>query len=60
MDEWLARRKDLYLTTHNTRDRQTSMPPVEFEPTSAGEGPQTYALESAATGTGISLLQYLN
>ena len=32
------------------------MPPVEFEPTiSAGERPQTYALDRAATGTGISL-----
>jgi hypothetical protein len=29
------------------------MPPVEFEPTiSAGERPQTYALDCAATGTG--------
>jgi len=29
------------------------MPPVGFEPTiSAGEGPQTYALDPAATGTG--------
>ena len=29
------------------------MPPVGFEPTiSAGERPQTYALDSAATGTG--------
>ena len=29
------------------------MPPVGFEPTiSAGERPQTYALERAATGTG--------
>jgi len=29
------------------------MPPVEFEPTiSVGERPQTYALESAAIGTG--------
>ena len=33
-------------------DRQTSMPPVGFEPTfSAGERPQTYALDRAATGT---------
>jgi len=24
--EWLARRRDLYLTTHNTHNRQTSMP----------------------------------
>ena len=28
MDESSARRRDLYLTTHNTHTRQTSMPPV--------------------------------
>ena len=27
LDEWSARRRDLYLTTHNTHNRQTSMPP---------------------------------
>ena len=53
LDEWSARRRDLYLTTHNTHNRQTSMPPVGFEPTiSAGKRPQTYALDRAATGTG--------
>ena len=53
LDEWSARRRDLYLTTHNTHNRQTSMPPVGFEPTiSAGERPQTNALDRAATGTG--------
>ena len=53
LNEWSARRRDLYLTTHNTHNRQTSMPPVGFEPTiSAGERPQTYALDRAATGTG--------
>jgi len=53
LDEWSARRRDLYLTTHNTHNRQTSIPPVRFEPTiSAGEWPQTYALGRAATGTG--------
>ena len=52
LDEWSARRRDLYLITHNTHNRQTSMPPVGFEPTiSAGERPQTYALNRAATGT---------
>jgi hypothetical protein len=56
LDEWLARRWDLYMTTQNTHNRQTSMPPVGFEPTiAAGERPQTYALESAATGTGHSI-----
>ena len=53
LDEWSARRRDLYLTTHNTHNRQTSMPLVGFEPTiTAGERPQTYALNRAATGTG--------
>ena len=53
LDEWSALRRDLYLTTHNTHNRQTSMPPVGFEPTiSAGERPQTYALDRGATGTG--------
>ena len=50
LDERSARRIDLYLTTHN---RQISMPPVGFEPIiSAGEWPQTHALDRAATGTG--------
>ena len=26
LDEWSARRRDLYLTTHNTHNRQTSFP----------------------------------
>jgi len=53
LDEWSARRRDLYLTTHNTHNRQISMPPVGFEPTiSAGERPQKYALDRAVTGTG--------
>ena len=51
LDEWSARRWDLYLIIHNCHNRQTSMPPVGFEPTiSAGERPQTYALDRAATG----------
>ena len=38
-------------------NRQTSMPLVGFKPTiSAGEWPQTYALDSAATGTGLILM----
>jgi hypothetical protein len=38
---------------HNTHHRQTSMPRVGFEPTiSAGEQPQTHALNRAASGTG--------
>ena len=53
LDEWSARRRDLYLTTHNTHNSQKSMPTVGFEPMiSVGEQPQTYALDRAATGTG--------
>jgi len=28
LDEWSARRRDLYLTTHDTHNRQISMPPA--------------------------------
>ena len=53
LDERSARRRDLYVTTHNNHNRQIAMPPVGFEPTiSAGEWPQTYALDRTATGTG--------
>ena len=53
------RRRDLYLTTHNTHNRQTSMPPVGFEPTiSAGERPKTYVLDRAVTGTGGTVLLF--
>ena len=52
LDEWSVRRRYLYLTTHNAHNRQTFMPLVGFEPTiSAGERPQTYAIDRAATGT---------
>jgi len=54
LDGWSARRRDLYLTTHDIHNRQTSMPTVGFEPTIwAGERPQTYALDRADTGTGL-------
>jgi len=55
-NEWSARRRDLYLTTHDTHNRQTFMPPVGFEPKiSAGERPQTCALDRTVTGTGIHI-----
>ena len=53
LDEWSARPRDLYLTTHTTYKRQTSMFLAAFETTiSAGERPQTHAFDRAATGTG--------
>jgi hypothetical protein len=46
LDESSACHRDLYLTTHNTHNRQISMPPVGFKPTiSVGERPQNYALD---------------
>ena len=40
LDESSGRRRDLYLTTHDTHNRQISMPPVGFEPKiSAGKRP---------------------
>jgi len=60
LDKWSARRRDLYLTTHNTHNRQTSMPQVGFEPTiSAGERPKTYTLDRAGTGTRCKVLQHI-
>jgi hypothetical protein len=53
LDEWSARRRDLYLRTHYTHNRQASMSPVGFELTiSAGKRTQTYTLDRAAAGTG--------
>jgi len=53
LDEWSAPRRDLYLTIHNTRNRQTSILPAGFEPiVPASERPQTHALQRAATGDG--------
>ena len=46
--------RDHYLTTHNTFNRHTSMPPAGFEPSiPARERQQTHALDSVATEIGI-------
>jgi hypothetical protein len=47
LDELSARNRNLYLTSHNTHNRQKSMPPVGSEPAiPAGERPETHALKS--------------
>jgi hypothetical protein len=54
LDKLSAWRRDLYLTTHNTHEGQTSMSPAGFEPPfPASERPQTYALDRAVTGIGL-------
>jgi hypothetical protein len=58
LDEGPARRRDLYLTTHNTHKRQTSMPPAGFKPTiPVSKRPQTHAFDRATTGISSSQLQ---
>jgi len=63
LDEWSARRRDIYLTTHNTHNRQTSIPQAVFEPTiPASKRTQTHVLERAHrdwnTSCGKLLTQY--
>jgi hypothetical protein len=53
LNEWSARRTDLYLTIYATliRERERSIPPAGFEPTvPESERPQTHTVDRAATG----------
>jgi hypothetical protein len=59
LDEWSASRRDLYLTTHNAYQWQTSMPPAVFDPpVPARKQPQTHALDGAATRIGIYVFTF--
>ena len=52
LDEWSDRYRDLCLTTHITRNRQTFMPPAGFESlVPKNERLQTYIWDLTATGT---------
>ena len=51
-EEWSAHCRGIYLTTHNTHNRHTSMPLAGFEPTlSADKWLQTCPLDCKATET---------
>jgi hypothetical protein len=55
LDKWSARRRDLYLITPNTHNRQTSTSPAGFElATPSSERPHTHALHRVATAIGLS------
>jgi hypothetical protein len=57
LDERSARRRDLYLTTHDTNNRQISMPPVGVELTiSIGERPAEIMGLNPTGGMDICLL----
>jgi hypothetical protein len=48
-----SRRRDLYLKTHNTHNRQISMHSVGFETSIPGsQRPQAHTLDHVTTGTG--------
>jgi hypothetical protein len=51
LDECSARRRDLYLTTHDTHNRQISMPPVGF-----GRSPTEILGSNPTGGMAICLL----
>jgi len=51
LDEWSARHRDLYLTTHNILERQDFHAPAGLEPTiPASDWPQTHAFDREAAG----------
>jgi hypothetical protein len=53
LDEGSARRRDLYPITYNSHNRQNIHTPGGIGTQNpASERPQTYALDSASTGTG--------
>ena len=54
LDGWSARRINLYLATHNSHTRRTSMPAAAFEPAiPVSERPQIQTFDHAATGIGL-------
>ena len=57
LDERSPLRRELYLKTRNTHNRQKIIPTVGFVPAiPASESPQVHALDRAATGKIINIL----
>jgi len=56
LEKWSARHRELYMTTHSTHKRKTSIPPAGSETIiPASERPQTHALDRAVTAIGSHL-----
>jgi hypothetical protein len=56
LDDGSARRRVLYLTTHDIQKRRTYKHPAGFEPAvPESERPQTYTLDCAATDIDLAL-----
>jgi len=61
LDEGSVRRRNLYLTTHNIHNRQTSTLSAEFEPAiPKAERLQTHALGRTATGMFVYNVEIYN
>jgi hypothetical protein len=61
LDESSARRRDFYLTTHNTHNRQTFMPAAGFEPAiPASKRPYSHALDRAVSVKDYSIVDYIS
>jgi len=61
LDELSALQRDFYLTTRNTHNTHTSMPPAGFKLTiPASEQSQTHILEHRATGMGNAISSLLH
>ena len=59
LDEWSARRRDLYLTTHHTHLRQTSISRRNSNPQSQRASAHiTHALDRAANGIGFRFIHH--
>jgi hypothetical protein len=55
LDEWSARRRHLYLTTHNSQETDIhALGEIRTRNPPASERPQTQALDRAATGIGLT------
>ena len=60
LDEWSTRRRDLYMTTHNTHNRQTSMPRWRFEPAiPVSERPPDQTLDHVTAGICLFAISFL-
>jgi hypothetical protein len=60
LDEWCARRRDLYLAIHNTQQTDFHIPGGIRTQISTGERPPTYALDRAVTRTGKFMYVHLH
>jgi len=61
LDEGSARCRYLYLKTHNTQNRQISIPLAGFEPAfPVSKRPQTHALDRSATAIGTTTITNKN